>query len=60
LPVALASLPAFAVLALYRVYVTPDSWLMLFVSGFVYAGVYWTFMLLALRQPAIRGAAAPH
>jgi O-antigen/teichoic acid export membrane protein len=60
LPVALASLPAFAALALYRVYVTPDSWLMLFVSGFVYAGVYWTCMLLALRQPAVRGAAAPH
>jgi O-antigen/teichoic acid export membrane protein len=58
LPVALASLPAFAALAVYRVYETPDSWIMLFVSGFIYAAVYWPCMLLALRPWAVRGAAA--
>lgn len=58
LPVALASLPAFAALAVYRFYITPDSWFMLFVSGFIYAAVYWPCMLLALRRPAVRGVAA--
>jgi hypothetical protein len=60
LPVALASLPAFAALAVYRFYVTSDSWLMLFVSGFIYAGVYWPCMLLALRPTTVRGVATPH
>jgi O-antigen/teichoic acid export membrane protein len=59
LPVLLWSLPAFAVLALYRLWVTPDSWLLLALSSVLYAGVYWLSVFRAVNNSStISGTSA--
>jgi O-antigen/teichoic acid export membrane protein len=61
LPVLLWSLPAFLVLALYRLWVMPDSWVILGVSAVLYAGVYGLSVFPALRRtiPRFRSEALP-
>jgi O-antigen/teichoic acid export membrane protein len=42
------SAPAFAAMALLRVWITPDSWLLLFGVGAAYAGLFWSCMAFEL------------
>jgi O-antigen/teichoic acid export membrane protein len=51
LPILLWALPAFLVVALYRIWVTPDTWMLLGVSAVFYAGVYWLSVFRALIRP---------
>jgi O-antigen/teichoic acid export membrane protein len=56
LPILLWSVPAFLVTALYRLWVTPDSWLLLAVSSVLYASVYWLSLFRALLPNTEAGA----
>jgi O-antigen/teichoic acid export membrane protein len=59
LPILLWSGPAFLVIALYRLWVTPDSWVMLGLSSALYAGVYGLSLLPVLRRTTMRSEALP-
>jgi O-antigen/teichoic acid export membrane protein len=49
-PVALFSLPAFALFGLFRLWLTPDSWVSLLASAALYTAVYWLFLLPRLHR----------
>jgi O-antigen/teichoic acid export membrane protein len=46
--IALASIPAYAAMALLRAWITPDSWLLLFAVGALYAALFWSCMAFVL------------
>ena len=61
LPILLWSVPAFVVIALYRLCVTPDSWVLLAISAVLYTGVYGlsVFPALTRTDPRSRSETLP-